>query len=231
MKQGLRAVVALGAIVASVTGVQAQEAEVSANVALTTNYVYRGITQTDDGPAIQGGFDVSYGGWYGGTWASSVDFGDDTTMEIDFYGGYAGSITETISYDVGAIYYAYPDSPDIGGGQQDFYEIYGGLSKSFGGVLDAGISVAYSPEFYGETGESLYYLGSLSYAAGENVSVDFTYGVSSFEENMNQDYQDYSAGATYSCPKTGLDLGLTYYGTTALMDNTSTLVFSVGKSM
>lgn len=227
--QNVRGVIAgLGALMATATGAMAQDFEVSGNVALTTNYVYRGITQTDDGPAIQGGFDVASGGFYAGTWASSVDFSDDTTMEIDFYAGYGGAITEGLSYDVGAIYYAYPDSND--GGSQDFYEVYGGLSYAFSSV-EVGASVAYSPDFYGETGESLYYLASASYAVAENVSLDATYGVSSFEEGMNNDYQDYSLGGTYSYPETAIDFGLHFYGTTALSDNTETLVFSVGKSL
>lgn len=229
MKFGKVSMVALGAIVASVSMANAQDVEVSANVALTTNYVYRGITQSDDGPAIQGGFDIAKGGWYAGTWASSVDFGDDTTMEIDFYGGYAGSFTEKLSYDIGAIYYAYPDSPDMP--EQDFFELYGGLSYAFE-ALEVGASIAYSPEFYGEIGQSLYYLASASYPVAENISLDATYGVSSFEEDEGgQDYQDYSIGTTYSCPKTGLDFGLAFYGTTALDDNTETVVFSVAKSM
>ncbi|MEM9234012.1 MAG: TorF family putative porin [Pseudomonadota bacterium] len=230
MHHARTALAGLGVLVATTTGAMAQQVEVSGNVTLTSNYVFRGITQSDDGPAIQGGFDVSAGGWYAGTWASSIDFGDDTTMEIDFYGGYSGSLAENTSYDVGVIYYAYPDSPELATGTQDFFEIYGGVSHSFG-VVEVGGSIAYSPEFYGETGESLYYLASASYAVAENVSLDATYGVSSFEEGMNNDYQDYSLGGTYSHPGTSLDFSLQFYGTTALPDNTETLVFSVGKSL
>ena len=223
---------AMGAAVAvtSLAAAQAQELEISGNVALTTNYVFRGITQTDDGPAIQGGFDIGSGGWYAGTWASSVDFGDDTTMEIDFYGGYGGSITETISYDVGVIYYAYPDSPDIGGGSQDFVEYYGSLAKSFG-AFELGAGVAYSDDFYGETGESLYYSTSASYALTEELSFEATYGVSDFEEDGgNRDYQDYSIGGSYVTPY-GVDVGFAYIGTTNFSDNTDTFVFSVSKSL
>ena len=223
---------AMGAavVVTSLAASQAQELEISGNVALTTNYIFRGITQTDDGPAIQGGFDIGSGGWYVGTWASSVDFGDDTTMEIDFYGGYGGSITETITYDVGAIFYAYPDSPDVGGGDQDFLEFYGSLAKSFG-AFELGVGVAYSDDFYGETGESLYYSTSASYAVSEELSFEATYGVSDFEEDGgNRDYQDYSIGTSYVTPY-GVDVGVTYYGTTNFDDNTDSFVAWVSKSL
>ena len=55
--------------------------EVTGNVALTTDYIFRGVTQTDGGPAISGGFDVDADGFYVGVWGSSVDFSDDTTMD------------------------------------------------------------------------------------------------------------------------------------------------------
>lgn len=229
MKKLSMAVLGAGALMASVSGAAAQDVEISGNVALTTNYVFRGITQSDDGPAVQGGFDVSAGGWYAGTWASSVDFGDDTTMELDVYGGYGGAITEALSYDVGVIYYAYPDSPELATGTQDFVELYGGLSYAFD-AFEFGGSIAYSPDFYGETGDAFYYNVSASYPLTESLSVDASYGVSDFEEGMNHDYQDYSIGGTYAS-ELGLDLGLYYYGTTNFDDNTSTVVFSVGKSL
>ncbi len=87
--------------------------ETSANVALTTNYVWRGMTQTDDNPAIQGGFDVGYKGLYAGVWGSNIDFGDgvDSSVEIDLYLGYANDIMG-ISYDIGYCQYTYPGETD-----------------------------------------------------------------------------------------------------------------------
>ena len=64
----------------------------SANVALATEYVFRGISQTDEGPAIQGGFDATCGMFYAGVWASNLDWGgngseDVANMEMDLYAG------------------------------------------------------------------------------------------------------------------------------------------------
>ncbi|ORU91281.1 MAG: hypothetical protein A6F72_03655 [Cycloclasticus sp. symbiont of Poecilosclerida sp. N] len=102
----------------------ASAVEISGNVALTTDYVWRGISQTDGSPAIQGGFDAGFGnGLYTGIWASNVDFGGDESMELDVYAGWAGEF-KSVGVDIGVLHYAYPTSaPDT-----DFTEAYAGLS-------------------------------------------------------------------------------------------------------
>ena len=188
----------------------AADVEISANVALTTNYIFRGISQTDDGPAIQGGFDAGIEMFYAGVWASSVDFGDDTTMEIDVYAGISPEFNGT-TFDFGVLYYAYPDSPDLATGSQDFVEIYGGVSREFNQV-SLGISAAYSPDFYGETGGGFYLRGDAGFQVAENISISGHYGLSTFEDNLlNDDYSDYSIGGTLSAA--GLDFDLRYHGT------------------
>ncbi len=83
-------------------------AEVSMNIGATSNYIWRGVSQTDDAAAISGGLDWSGAtGLYAGTWVSNVDFGPDTSpYELDLYGGYAGEVGD-FGYDVGLIYYTY----------------------------------------------------------------------------------------------------------------------------
>jgi uncharacterized protein (TIGR02001 family) len=102
---------------------------VSANVAASSNYFWRGITQSDDGAAISGGLDYDSGtGFYLGTWASNVDFGDaaSTSYELDLYAGFSGEFNQ-VSYDVGYIHYAYPDAA----GDIDFGELYASLGWEF----------------------------------------------------------------------------------------------------
>ena len=102
--------------------------EISANLAITSNYVWRGMTQTANSPAVQGGIDLGYKGFYLGTWGSNVEFGDTANnLEADFYGGYAGEIGG-FGYDIGYIYYAYPNESDA----FNFDEAYVGLSYDFG---------------------------------------------------------------------------------------------------
>lgn len=99
-------------------------AEASMNIAAVSNYYWRGVSQTDAEAAVQGGIDYEdASGFYVGTWTSNVDFGDGTSHELDLYGGFAGE-AGGLGYDVGYIYYAYPDSP----GDIDFGEVYGELS-------------------------------------------------------------------------------------------------------
>lgn len=128
----------------------------SANVALSTDYLFRGISQTDGDPAISGGFDYAYNpiGFYAGVWASNVDFGDDDNIEIDYYGGFSGDFAKGIGWDVGGIYYAYPGDD----GDDDYIEAYGSLSYTLRGSFKpkVGVFVAWSPDFFAETGDGFY---------------------------------------------------------------------------
>lgn len=167
--------------------------EITGNVALTTDYIFRGITQTDGGPAISGGFDVEAEGFYVGVWGSSVDFSDDTTMELDLYGGYAFS-GAGFDWDIGVIYYAYPDSPSAGG-DQNFVEFYGGIGREFGPVAwDA--KASYSPEFYGEIGQAWYLETGIGMEVVDGISVDGRIGASQFDDLPAADYEDYQIGVS-----------------------------------
>jgi|RifCSP13_3_1023840.scaffolds.fasta_scaffold04837_4 uncharacterized protein (TIGR02001 family) len=148
--------------------------EFSANVALSTDYRFRGISQTTEDPALSGGFDYSYTpfGFYAGVWASNLDFGEDTSvnpalvddadLEIDFYGGFAGEFAGTgIGWDAGGLYYMYPGS-DTGTGvaDYDYFEVYGSLSYDFGSFNIAG-GVNYSPDYFFESGDATYLHGDV----------------------------------------------------------------------
>lgn len=110
---------------------QAEDSPLSFNLSLTSDYRYRGISQTRLKPAIQGGVDYAFtNGFYVGAWASSIkwikDFGGDANVEIDLYGGYKGEIVKGLSYDVGVLTYQYPSNklnPNA-----NTTEIYGALT-------------------------------------------------------------------------------------------------------
>jgi len=107
-------------------GVQPALADLTANIGVTNNYIWRGVTQTDDEAAVSGGLDfASESGFYVGTWASNVDFGE-TGTEVDLYGGFAGETDGGFGYDLGFIHYLYPELDD-----SDFTEVY--VSGSIGG--------------------------------------------------------------------------------------------------
>jgi uncharacterized protein (TIGR02001 family) len=98
-------------------------AEVTANVGIANNYLWRGLTQNNNEAQVAGGLDyASDSGFYIGTWASNVSYGADDgySYEHDVYFGFGGG--EDFTYDVGYLYYNYDDSQKF-----DFGEIYGTL--------------------------------------------------------------------------------------------------------
>lgn len=136
----LAATVAASALFAS-----SAMAEVSYNVAVTSDYVFRGLTQSDESPAVQGGIDYSNGIFYAGAWASTVDFGDSTDAEVDFYLGVkptAGNFT----FDLGAIYYSYIDAPS--GSDYNVTELKAGVSHPMGaGSISGTVYHAPDPDY------------------------------------------------------------------------------------
>lgn len=192
----------------------------SANTALTTDYLFRGVSQTDNNPAIQGGFDYSYDSDtfadpYVGIWASNVEFrpagppgtSDPASIEIDYYGGLTGDLGNTgITWDVGGIYYHYPgQDEDQGGGDFDYAEAYGNLAYTFDSVQfepTVGAGIAYTPEFFGEDDTGVYFNGSLDLSLPYDVGLGFLVGHQDVEGDVTSpggfDYTHYSISLSKS---------------------------------
>jgi uncharacterized protein (TIGR02001 family) len=213
--------------------------EISGNVALTSDYRFRGISQSDESAAIQGGFDVEFSpGFYVGTWGSSVDFdsndGYDGSLELDYYAGWSSAIGDTdFGIDVGYIYYDYPgDNGDEG----DYGEVY--VSGSW---KDLSVAVNYSDDYYGGTGKFFYYAADYSLTLFDSIGVGFHVGYNDFDETgffaTNTDsYTDWSVTLSYSWA--GVDLSVAYVDTDLDDDDVfgtdwadSTAVFTISKSM
>ncbi len=143
----------------------------SANVALTTDYVFRGISQTEQNPAIQGGFDMTYRSFYAGVWASNLDFGGDANgndianIEIDVYAGFKRKWRKT-EFDLGVIYYAYPSAEDAGA-ELDYVEFKWASTTELTDRITFGTATFYSPDYTGETGDVITSEGTISIALGE----------------------------------------------------------------
>jgi len=160
----------------------------SANFAMTTDYMYRGITQSNEQPAISGGFDWAYetgsfANVYAGIWASSLEFGDgDTSTEIDYYIGLNGEFANGITWDTGWLYYQYPATDADSGpgvGDFDFWEIHGKLGYTFADVAlepSIGFGIDYSPDFFGEDDDGIYYSGTLGLSLPMEFGLSFTVG-------------------------------------------------------
>lgn len=162
----------LGAGVAAAPAVANEHGEdrkwtFSFNVAGTTDYVFRGFSQTDEKPAFQAGVDVGYGIFYLGAWGSGTDqdFVGGSSAEIDFYAGITPS-WNIFDFDFGVIYYWYPGEKDAVSGGVDVSYWEGKVGVSTDDLiknLTVGVTAYYSPEYTFETGETWAIEGSLSY--------------------------------------------------------------------
>lgn len=217
----LKAIMAAGAAALAMGSAGASAATFSGNVAVATDYVFRGVSQTQERPAIQGGFDAAFdSGFFAGIWASNVDFDTDASAEMDYYGGYSGSFgCSACSYKVGYYYYDYPGDPQL-----DYQEL--AASVTYGGLT---VGLNYSWEYFGEgttdaIGDEVEYFYpyanytyalpfwdmSLALHVGQNLMSDD--GV--FEPDEDQ-YTDWSVGLSRTFTEIGdITLGLTYYDTT-----------------
>lgn len=197
-------------------------ADMTGNLGAVSEYLFRGISQGTGG-AIQGGIDyAAESGLYVGAWGSNVDWAFDSAagdtvggVEVDGYVGFAGTFTDMVSYDVGAIYYFYPEQDeDNGDSDVNTIEVYGGLS--FGA---AGLKVFYSPKFFGaedpDDGDdvaAMYVLGTLGQAITETLKFTAAIGFSMADESifipvdadadLQDSYVDYSIGLAKSIDET-----------------------------
>ena len=181
----------------------------SFNVGASTDYVFRGISQTDENPQGFAGADLAVGQFYAGTWASNVAFdafGDTkTNVEIDFYGGWKPSFGG-LNLDIGGIYYAYLNNP----AHTEYGEIYGKGSYAFG-PLTVGASVYWSPEFPAQSGDAWYYEGNAAYTVGK-WTVSGALGHQDIQKAAN--YTTWNAGVAYTI-KDGITLDVRYWDTDA----------------
>ena len=209
-KKSLISLAVSSALVGSVflsSNIQAESSmgSFSANVALTSDYYFRGISQTNNDGAIQGGFDWSHdSGVYAGVWASNVAFGS-TNIEADTYIGYGNEVSG-FGYDLGWIRYNYNDTAS----SADPDEFYVNLSYSF---VSAGY--AYSPDWFGtDKAASYMHLGieyDLPAAIGISASVGKSFGdVYKDAYGQNVEFTDYKIAINKDL--VGINFELSYVG-------------------
>lgn len=177
--------------------------EWSVNAAITSDYVYRGVSQSDNDPAVQAGLDVSYGILYAGFWATSIDegfLGGD--LEVDYYAGIK-PVWGPATFDFGVLYYTYPGAYDLSpDGDKEVLELKAGVSGDILPKLTATGYIYWSPEAAYDAGEYFVYEGALAYALPKvfvfDPSVSGTVG---YVDNL--DFDD----ASYTYWNVGLTLG------------------------
>lgn len=200
------------AVAASLTsGIAA--ADLSGNAAIASNYIWRGVSQTTDQAAGQGGLDWSNdAGLYVGTWVSNVNFANsDDGYEMDVYAGFAGE-AGSIGYDVGAISYQYPVTPEF-----NFTELY--VSGSFS-LVTVGVNYTVDAASGNDGGAfdsgDLYASASLGFTAGKS-DISVYAGTYKFDNdgvgtNGDLDYNHFGAsiskdGFTFAADKNDIDGG------------------------
>ena len=196
----------------------------SANVNMANDYPFRGISQTNNRAAIQGGIDWAYDiiepvGIYAGGWASNVDFGDgdQAQTEFDIYGGVAGSVG-MFSYDLMAIWYEYPGAKESL--DYDFFEIGPTLGLDFG-VASLSGTYLWSPDYFASSDDSHYVAGTVEVPVPESVlpawlglSFSSTLGAQYIQDEAAfgaRDYVLFDVGGTISA--FGLDVDLRFHDT------------------
>jgi hypothetical protein len=228
------------------TGVTLAQAQVTGNLGLTTDYRFRGISQTQNAPAVQGGIDYNHSsGFYVGNWNSSVSsqlYTQGAGIESDLYAGWKKDIYKGLTLDVGSYNYFYPrgkSSADTGS-NFDTYEAFVGLGY---GPISAKYSRTLGNSYFGTANAqgTQYYQADVAYPVTQKISLIAHAGHTNVANSSSLDYSDYNFGVGYDLQ--GWALAAKYYTNS---DKSSTFnaantvngqklyknaaVFSVGKS-
>ncbi len=230
---------------------------ITANVGLVSNYLYRGISQTDNGPALQGGIDYSHSsGFYAGLWGSNVSWisgggpaTGSSSLEVDTYFGFKNTFATDFSYDVGFLRYNYPGNytfPAASGlVKADTNEIYGAIGWKW---LTAKYSYGLGDTFTAPNSKGTSYIDLTANYPVESLGATLIahYGKQTFKgyntpaayANSVLTYSDYKLGVTkdvggyvfgLAYSKTNADPAR-YTGTTGRVWSKGTAVFSLTRA-
>jgi uncharacterized protein (TIGR02001 family) len=224
MKSKLLNSLILAALAVPGVAMAADAPPVTGNVALVTDYLYRGISQSGGKPAIQGGFDYAHpSGFYIGAWGSSISWlGDESIasnagLELDTYLGFKNSFATDFNYDVGFLRYNYPGVYAPGATKADTNEIYGligwkwitlkysdSLGDTFGvsnasGTSYIDLSASYTLEGSGVTlgahyGDQKYKGSTADTLAAAGADPSYT----DYSVSVAKDFSGYVVGLKYS---------------------------------
>lgn len=235
MKHTLLALAALTTLGGLPALAHAEGSPLTFNAAVSSDYRYRGISQSRLKPAVSAGADyAAANGFYVGTWASTIkwikDFNGDADLELDVYGGYKGEITKGLGFDVGALQYLYPSAKTAAWDSiyknPNTTEVYGALTF---GPATAKLSYSLSNLFgnydfaRGKDSKGSYYFDlSAPYEVGGGVTLTPHIGYQKVHNIANASYTDYAltvskdiSGFTLSAALVGTDADKTFYGSPA----------------
>lgn len=178
------------------------------NVGVASDYVFRGVSQTNEDPQLFGGADVTLGSMgYAGVWASNVDFGDSTDMEYDLYAGIK-PVVGPVTLDLGVIYYGYAGQPSNANWEYTEFKLAGAAAA---GPATVGAAVFYSNDFTGSVGPATYYeANAVLPISGTNFTVSGAVGRQTYED-VSGDYTTWNIGAGYALTS-NVGIDLRYWG-------------------
>ncbi|RZJ01188.1 MAG: hypothetical protein EON90_04470 [Brevundimonas sp.] len=202
----------IGLVVWGVAGqVKAQDAtgpRWSANVAATSDYVFRGVSQTEEEAALSAGVDLTNGAFYAGAWASNVAFAgdEDTGIEADIYAGVRPEFAG-FALDFGVVGYLYDEPEAL---DYDYVEFKAAASRAIGPAT-LGAAVYYSPDFFGAAEDEATYIEANAYfAPAERWTVSGAVGRQFVSSAF--DYTTWNLGAAYALTD-NLAVDLRYHDT------------------
>ncbi len=196
----------------------APEFAVTGNFGITSDYRFRGLSQNNQDPSVQGGFDVAHSsGFYVGVWGSNVSNWAATNtgnLEVDLYGGYQLDISG-VALDLGALSYSYPGSQK--NGKVNTQEVYVGAGY---GPAVFKVSYVIGEDYFGTTANSknasgtTYYDLTLSQEVAPKLTAAIHAGYTDYKESAfgytgKMSYADYNVGLTYDL--NGFMLGVKYF--------------------
>jgi uncharacterized protein (TIGR02001 family) len=210
----------------------------SLNLDGTSDYVFRGISQTNNQPTIQGGVDLGYGILYAGWWASGLDFNNyippnDAQVEMDWYGG-VRPVWHGVTFDFGAIAYTYPGATFYTvpfNTHLTYWEVKAGASGNICKEWLVGLNIFFSPDYFGETSRAWTFEGNTSYTLPKVAMFTPTLsGVLGYQDGNNQAYLATNGYSNYWYWNAGLGLAVDnitfdfrYWGTNASNNVSDTL--------
>lgn len=170
---------------------------VEGEIAAASDYVWRGVTQTDGKPALMGEVTVAHeSGFYAGAWAGRADTGDSESgvdHEIDLYLGWAGELSDGVGLDLSVTRARYPGTNE--GYGMDYTEFAAALS--LGEYYTFG--VAYSPDIFQLGEQGIYYSAAAEYPLGDSgFGLKLSTGWYDLDDAAGDSYGDYLVGITRS---------------------------------
>jgi uncharacterized protein (TIGR02001 family) len=204
MGLGRRTVLAAAGITALLGSAHA-DSDFSGYITAVSEYRFRGISNSDRHPALQGSINwQNENGFYVGAWASSIDFNDpgSTAVELDLYAGKHIDIGGS-DLNLEAYYYAYPDK-DNALPEYNFFEAIVGFSHSWD-AFTLGTTVNWSPQFQGHTGNGWYVAGNASYALNDWVTFSSNVG-HQWVDKIGTNYTHWDLGATFTYRQFAVDV-------------------------